>query len=166
MKLTLGTGHSPPTPPPRRDRGASLTEYAGTIILVAAVAAAVLTTGVPERAHAMIETSLCEAGAGDDCDELSTEAAGEEGSRTSPVPPDSDEDDPNGEDKLECDTSWPKLEGTDPETAKRLIEEQEPDLNVSIVPEGTLATADFRCDRVRIPADKDSGEVIETPQVG
>jgi len=67
--------------------------------------------------------------------------------------------------KEEGRTSWPELVGKTGAEAKATIEEENPSLQVVIVPYGSVVTADYRTDRVRIYVDVE-GIVVETPRIG
>ncbi|XP_071728898.1 glu S.griseus protease inhibitor-like [Rutidosis leptorrhynchoides] len=69
-----------------------------------------------------------------------------------------------------CDTghgkkSWPELVGTPSEAARFLIERENNNVDAVIVEEGSLASSDFRCDRVRVFVD-DNNIVKQVPKVG
>lgn len=67
--------------------------------------------------------------------------------------------------KKDCKTEWPELEGKSKEEAERVIQEQEPDLTVQVVPVDAMVTMDYRTDRVRVRVN-DKGQVSGTPKVG
>ncbi|KAL5712427.1 hypothetical protein ACHQM5_014602 [Ranunculus cassubicifolius] len=60
---------------------------------------------------------------------------------------------------------WPELLGVYGKVAVRKITEDNSKLSVSIVKEGMLVTADYRCDRVRVWVDK-NGFVKQVPRIG
>ena len=62
-------------------------------------------------------------------------------------------------------TSWPELVNVSGESAKKLIEEANPNLKVQIVPENSMVTMDYRMDRVRIFVDA-NGMVSKPPRIG
>ena len=59
-------------------------------------------------------------------------------------------------------TSWPELVGLSVEEAKKAILKDKPDADIVVLPVGSIVTADYRPDRVRIFVDT----VAETPRVG
>lgn len=61
--------------------------------------------------------------------------------------------------------SWPELVGKTGEEAEEKIKNDHPSLSVSVVPEGSMMTMDYRTDRVRIMVDED-GKVNAAPKVG
>ncbi|KAJ9543576.1 hypothetical protein OSB04_023283 [Centaurea solstitialis] len=61
--------------------------------------------------------------------------------------------------------SWPELVGWKGECAATKIEEENPQLNVIVLLEGTPVTKDLRCDRVRVWVDC-HGIVIQPPTTG
>ncbi|KAJ4840552.1 hypothetical protein Tsubulata_024179 [Turnera subulata] len=68
-------------------------------------------------------------------------------------------------DDCEGKSSWPELLGARAEDAVKVIEEENPYVGAVLVPEGSVVTADFRCDRVRVWFDK-HGIVISVPRIG
>ncbi|CAL9152599.1 glu S.griseus protease inhibitor-like [Musa acuminata AAA Group] len=62
-------------------------------------------------------------------------------------------------------SSWPELVGVKGETAVTTIECENPTVKAVIVEVGSVVTADFRCDRVRVWVDK-AGIVAEIPRIG
>ena len=62
-------------------------------------------------------------------------------------------------------TSWPELLGLPGVEAKSKILEDNPKLEVVILPVGSIVTADFREDRVRVFVDSD-GKVAQIPKIG
>ncbi|KAI3913585.1 hypothetical protein MKW92_043241 [Papaver armeniacum] len=62
-------------------------------------------------------------------------------------------------------SSWPELVGYNGETAARIIERQNRNVNASVLLEGTPTNLDFRCDRVWVFVNK-AGKVVETPTIG
>ena len=62
-------------------------------------------------------------------------------------------------------TSWPELLGIPGVEAKSKILADNPKLNVVILPVGTIVTADFREDRVRVFVDSDE-KVAQIPKIG
>ncbi|KAL3849794.1 hypothetical protein ACJIZ3_011676 [Penstemon smallii] len=66
---------------------------------------------------------------------------------------------------LKCKDVWPELVGARGEVAERVIEKQNPNVNAIIVPEGSVVTADFRCDRVRVWVNS-LGVVSRIPRIG
>ncbi|KAJ8486479.1 hypothetical protein OPV22_018964 [Ensete ventricosum] len=61
--------------------------------------------------------------------------------------------------------SWPELLGVKGETAVTTIECENPAVKAVIVKVGSMVTADFRCDRVRVWVDK-AGIVAQIPSIG
>ncbi|RWR87886.1 Proteinase inhibitor [Cinnamomum micranthum f. kanehirae] len=61
---------------------------------------------------------------------------------------------------------WPELLGVAGEVAKRTIEEENSLVTAQIVKEGSIITADFRCDRVRVWVDESTGIVTRVPRIG
>ena len=59
-------------------------------------------------------------------------------------------------------TSWPELVGLSVEEAKKVILKDKPDADIVVLPVGSIVTADYRPDRVRIFVDT----VAQTPHVG
>ncbi|MFC3997585.1 hypothetical protein ACFOVU_16750 [Nocardiopsis sediminis] len=88
-------------PSPRPDRGAGYTQYAAVLLLVAAIASALVTSGIPQSVGDHIDTALCSvsaAGSGEDCATSSGEgpsplaegasgSSGAQGLRPDPGPP-------------------------------------------------------------------------------
>ncbi|KAL3635046.1 hypothetical protein CASFOL_022100 [Castilleja foliolosa] len=62
-------------------------------------------------------------------------------------------------------SSWPELVGTNGQAAAALIEQQNPNVNATIVLIGSVQTPDIRCDRVRVFVNR-SGVVVQTPVIG
>ncbi|KAL4199981.1 hypothetical protein AMTRI_Chr03g54070 [Amborella trichopoda] len=60
---------------------------------------------------------------------------------------------------------WPELVGTNGEDAVKAIEGENPTVDVSIVPEGSIVTTDVRCDRVRVWVNE-YGTVTRVPTIG
>ncbi|KAI3857788.1 hypothetical protein MKX03_033916 [Papaver bracteatum] len=61
-------------------------------------------------------------------------------------------------------SSWPELVGYNGETAARIIERQNHNVNAIVLPDGTVTTQEVRCDRVWVWVDK-AGKVIRTPKI-
>ena len=59
-------------------------------------------------------------------------------------------------------TSWPEVVGLTIEEAKKVILKDKPDADIVVLPVGSIVTADYRPDRVRIFVDT----VAQTPHVG
>ena len=59
-------------------------------------------------------------------------------------------------------TSWPEVVGFSVEEAKKEILKDKPDADIVVLPVGSIVTADYRPDRVRIFVDT----VAQTPHVG
>ena len=64
-----------------------------------------------------------------------------------------------------CKNAWPELYGVQGEDAVATIERENPSVYAIILFEGSGATLDFRCDRVRVVVNK-SGNVVIVPVVG
>ena len=65
---------------------------------------------------------------------------------------------------MDCQ-EFPQVVGLTGEEAKNVILQINPNLQVQIVPEGSMVTMDFRTDRVRIFVDG-TGIVRNTPRIG
>lgn len=63
-------------------------------------------------------------------------------------------------------TEWPELVGMNAELAKQTILSQNPDLNVEIIPSGSMVTMDWREDRVRIYYNETNNVVDSVPTIG
>ncbi|CAJ1975482.1 unnamed protein product [Sphenostylis stenocarpa] len=62
-------------------------------------------------------------------------------------------------------SSWEELVGMDGKTATQIIMKENPRVKAFTVPEGSLVTTDFRCDRVRVFVNyKDT--VSRVPKIG
>ncbi|CAG5130177.1 unnamed protein product [Candidula unifasciata] len=61
--------------------------------------------------------------------------------------------------------SWPALVGKTFDEAVRLIKQENPDLNVEKVAEGSMTTMDYRIDRVRVFVNEE-GVVVSPPTTG
>ncbi|RZC83601.1 hypothetical protein C5167_046389 [Papaver somniferum] len=61
-------------------------------------------------------------------------------------------------------SSWPELVGYSGETAARIIERQNHNVNAIVLLDGTPTTKDFRCDRVWVWIDE-ARKVIRTPKI-
>ncbi|KAG8389246.1 hypothetical protein BUALT_Bualt02G0208900 [Buddleja alternifolia] len=61
--------------------------------------------------------------------------------------------------------SWPELVGANGEEAATVIERENRNVNAIVLKDGTIVTADFRCDRVWVWVN-DYGVVIRVPRVG
>ncbi len=62
---------------------------------------------------------------------------------------------------------WPELVGAQANEAQRVIEEENPNVSVSVMPKGSLATTDHRCDRVRVHTESETDStVVRAPRVG
>ena len=59
-------------------------------------------------------------------------------------------------------TSWPEVVGLSVEEANKAILKDKPDADIVVLPVGSIVTADYRPDRVRIFVDT----VAQTPHVG
>ncbi|TKY51888.1 Proteinase inhibitor [Spatholobus suberectus] len=68
-------------------------------------------------------------------------------------------------DDCEGKSSWPELVGVQGTVAEATIERENPLVNAKIVPEGSVVTLDFRCDRVWVWINKD-GIVKQVPHIG
>lgn len=58
--------------------------------------------------------------------------------------------------------SWPDLVGKNAEEAKNAILQDDPSINVFIIPEGAPVTRDFRMDRVRLFVDPDTQSIVKS----
>ena len=61
--------------------------------------------------------------------------------------------------------SWPELVGVEGSVAVGTIERENPYVDAHTVLKGSIVTADFRCDRVRVWVTKE-GIVYKTPTIG
>ncbi|KAF5822002.1 putative proteinase inhibitor I13, potato inhibitor I [Helianthus annuus] len=61
--------------------------------------------------------------------------------------------------------SWPELVGTRGDAAIATIERENRRVDATEVLEGSVVTADFRCDRVRVWVNS-SGVVVRPPTIG
>nr|ACJ62208.1 maize proteinase inhibitor [Zea mays subsp. parviglumis] len=59
-------------------------------------------------------------------------------------------------------TSWPEVVGLSVEDAKKVILKDKPDADIVVLPVGSVVTADYRPNRVRIFVDI----VAQTPHIG
>ncbi|KAL5542162.1 hypothetical protein UlMin_009872 [Ulmus minor] len=66
---------------------------------------------------------------------------------------------------INCKSTWPELLGVQGEVAEETIERENTSVDAVIVLEGSVVTADFRCDRVRVWVDK-NGIVTRIPTIG
>lgn len=62
-------------------------------------------------------------------------------------------------------SDWSNLVGKTGEEAKAQILQQEPGLNVIVMPQGAPCTRDYRLDRVRVFVDNDQ-KVVSAPRKG
>jgi hypothetical protein len=62
-------------------------------------------------------------------------------------------------------SSWPELKGLPSEVAKHKILADRPDVEVDVLPYGSIVTQDYNDKRVRVFFDK-AGNVAEVPQIG
>ncbi|RZC50474.1 hypothetical protein C5167_018900 [Papaver somniferum] len=62
-------------------------------------------------------------------------------------------------------SSWPELVRSYGVSAAATIERENPNVNAVLVPEGSIVTMDFRCDRVRVWINS-AGRVYQTPTIG
>ncbi|KAL1294708.1 hypothetical protein HN51_055512 [Arachis hypogaea] len=62
-------------------------------------------------------------------------------------------------------SSWPELVGVEGTVAEARIERENPLVNAIIVPEGSMVTTDYRCDRVWVWINK-AGIVKRVPIIG
>ncbi|KAL5542161.1 hypothetical protein UlMin_009871 [Ulmus minor] len=60
---------------------------------------------------------------------------------------------------------WPELLGAQGKVAEETIERENTGVDAVIVPEGSMVTTDFRCDRVRVWVAK-NGIVTRIPTIG
>jgi hypothetical protein len=61
--------------------------------------------------------------------------------------------------------SWPEVEGLPSEAAKQKILADRPDVQVVVLPDGSVVTTDFNDKRVRVFVDK-AGNVAKVPKIG
>ncbi|KAM7462940.1 hypothetical protein LguiA_031061 [Lonicera macranthoides] len=61
--------------------------------------------------------------------------------------------------------AWPELCGTRGNTAVATIEKENPSVDASTVPEGSIVTTDILCTRVRVWVNR-NGVVTRVPVVG
>ncbi|KAJ1262497.1 hypothetical protein BS78_09G112600 [Paspalum vaginatum] len=61
--------------------------------------------------------------------------------------------------------SWPEVEGLPAEVAKQKILADRPDVQVLVLPQGSVVTADFNSKRVRVFVNP-AGNVAEVPKIG
>lgn len=62
--------------------------------------------------------------------------------------------------------AWPELVGSDATKAATTIEKENPSVETTVVPEGSMVTSDFRCDRVRVFTKPQPNTVAVTPRIG
>ncbi|CAD8106209.1 unnamed protein product [Paramecium sonneborni] len=62
-------------------------------------------------------------------------------------------------------TSWPECVGKSIQQAIQIIKKDQPNLIISVLPEGSIVTMDYRIDRVRIFHNQ-KGQVIQVPHIG
>ena len=62
-------------------------------------------------------------------------------------------------------SSWPELVGVEGTVAVATIERENPLVDANTVLKGSIVTADFRCDRVRVWVTK-HGIVYQAPRIG
>jgi hypothetical protein len=62
--------------------------------------------------------------------------------------------------------SWPELLGRNIDEAVEIIKSENPNLNVTKVPPGTMLTRDYRTDRVRVYYDPSNNNVNVIPRTG
>lgn len=58
--------------------------------------------------------------------------------------------------------SWPDLVGKNVEEAKNAILQDDPSINVVVVPEGAPVTRDYRLNRVRLFVDPDTQSIVQS----
>lgn len=63
-------------------------------------------------------------------------------------------------------TEWPECDGIGCDDCKTLIEGENASLQIFIIPENTMVTADYREDRVRIFCLIEQGTVLDVPRIG
>ncbi|KNA20992.1 hypothetical protein SOVF_047430 [Spinacia oleracea] len=61
--------------------------------------------------------------------------------------------------------AWPELVGRDGHETARIIESENPDVQATVLPVGSMVTLDFRCDRVRVWVDS-YNNVNAIPRIG
>ncbi|KAL8093957.1 hypothetical protein AgCh_035730 [Apium graveolens] len=62
-------------------------------------------------------------------------------------------------------SSWPELVGEEGEVAAAKVEQENPEVNAVLMLEGSAATQDYRCDRVRVVVNT-HGIVVYAPHIG
>lgn len=66
-----------------------------------------------------------------------------------------------GEPKFE----WPELQGKTADEAKAVLDKEAPGFKIQVIGPDMMATADYRCERIRIWLGKDR-KVSQPPRVG
>nr|1TM5_I Chain I, chymotrypsin inhibitor 2 [Hordeum vulgare subsp. vulgare] len=62
-------------------------------------------------------------------------------------------------------TEWPELVGKSVEEAKKVILQDKPAAQIIVLPVGTIVTAEYRIDRVRLFVDR-LDNIAQVPRVG
>ena len=62
-------------------------------------------------------------------------------------------------------TEWPELEGKTAEEAKAALQQEAPGFHIQVIGPDMFATADYRCDRIRVWLNKQQ-RVSQPPRVG
>lgn len=60
---------------------------------------------------------------------------------------------------------WPELEGKTAAEAKAALEQEAPGFKIQVIGPDMMATADYRCDRIRIWLNKEQ-RVSQPPRIG
>ncbi|KMT02818.1 hypothetical protein BVRB_8g194010 [Beta vulgaris subsp. vulgaris] len=60
---------------------------------------------------------------------------------------------------------WPELVGENGPEAANIVERENPNVEAHVVLQGSIVTADFRCDRVRVWVNT-NGVVYRSPRIG
>lgn len=60
---------------------------------------------------------------------------------------------------------WPELVGENGQEAANIVESENPNVEAFVVLQGSIVTADFRCDRVRVWVNT-NGVVYRSPRIG
>ena len=68
--------------------------------------------------------------------------------------------------KLNSNGPWQECLNSDEDCCVDNLKSVGPDLNINVVPQGSIVTADHRSDRVRIWYNIDSNLVVRAPRIG
>lgn len=71
----------------------------------------------------------------------------------------------DGEIMANTRTEFPEVIGMTGDAAKATLETEFPTMNIQVLPYGSMATMDFREDRIRIKLDE-NGVVSKAPRIG